>query len=115
MVGMVPPLMGVLLGAGELGAEEVAAARIAAGLTTDDLKAGYAIRTLEGEEQKRPERITIPVNSTAIRAIGYRSDDVIIVDFHRGGEYTYSGSFPLFLAFAASSSKGRFFNEHFHK
>jgi hypothetical protein len=115
MVGMVPPFMGTLLGAGVLEGTEVAAARIARGLTTSDLKAGYAIRQLEGEEQKVPEHVTIPVNSTAIRTIGWRSDGVIIVDFVRGGEYTYDGSFPLFMAFAASPSKGKFFNEHFRK
>lgn len=115
MVGMVPPLTGTLLGVGVLEGAEVAAARIARGLTSSDLKAAYAIRQLEGEEQEIPDHVTIPVNSSAIRAIGWRSDGVIIVDFIRGGEYTYDGSFPLFMAFAASSSKGKFFNEHFRK
>lgn len=59
------------------------------------------------------EDITIPVSSSCIRSIGWRSDGTITVDFIRGGTYSYEGSKELFLAFAAAGSKGEFFNSHF--
>jgi hypothetical protein len=66
----------------------------------------------EGAEEL--EHIEIPVSgSSCIDMIGYRGDDTITVNFTRGGTYTYSGDKALFLAFAGSSSKGQFFNEHF--
>jgi KTSC domain len=121
MVGMVPRMIGTLLGAGELTAGEIAAARIAAGITTDDLKAGYAIRKLleEGgqhqEVEPEHEDIVIPVMSTAITAIGWKKGNIITVHFKRGGHllYTYDGTYELFQAFVLSPSKGKFFNEHF--
>jgi hypothetical protein len=68
---------------------------------------------VEGEVAEKLEEIEIPVSSSAISRIGYRGDDTITVTFHRGGTYTYEGDKMLFLAFAASSSKGKFFNDHF--
>ena len=59
------------------------------------------------------EEIEIPVSSSCIRSIGYRSGDIITVNFIRGGEYHYEGSKDLFMAFAAAPSKGGFFNSHF--
>jgi hypothetical protein len=74
--------------------------------------AGIAKDLLEGAEEDLEEQ-TVPVSSSCIRAIGYRSDGVITVDFIRGGTYSYEGSKELFLAFLAAPSKGQFFNSHF--
>lgn len=59
------------------------------------------------------EEQTVPVSSSAIRTIGWRSDGVITVEFIRGGIYSYEGSYELFQAFVGASSKGEFFNSHF--
>jgi KTSC domain len=109
-------MIGTLLGAGALTERQIAAARIAAGLTPDDLKAGYAIRALlEGNEEPEQEDIVLPVSSSAIYAIGWQRGNIITVHFKRGGHllYTYDGTYELFQAFAAAPSKGKFFNEHF--
>jgi len=65
------------------------------------------------EDHDDLEEITIPVDSTAIRTIGWRGDGVITVDFVRGGLYSFAGTKDLFDAFAAAPSKGAFFNQHF--
>lgn len=77
---------------------------------------GYGILaklTGDDESEEELEEIWLPVSSTAIRAIGWRGDGVIIVEFNQRGTYTYEGSKELFLAFAAAPSKGQFFNQHF--
>jgi len=76
---------------------------LAVGLLKESLK--------EGEEEL--EDITIPVSSSAIRSIGWRSDGVITVEFLARGTYSYAGTRELFDAFVAAPSKGTFFNEHF--
>lgn len=75
---------------------------------------------LLGELEDKGEKIheiSLPVSSTAIRAIGYRGSEdtgVITVIFNRGGAYDYEGNLDLFKAFAAAPSKGGFFNANFH-
>lgn len=80
--------------------------------------AGRAIQSLEAAlegEAEGEEEITVPVSSSAIRSISFRpSDNVITVEFIRGGSYDYEGTRELFEAFVGSSSKGEFFNSHFH-
>lgn len=94
---------------------------LAAGGTTGRVGAlegallGKGVMSLADEliEQFGPE-ITVPVSSSAIRAIGYRpADETIIVEFHKRGTYTYAGSPQLFEEFLAAPSKGRFFNDVF--
>jgi len=96
-----------LLGAGLLSATEVSASRalLAAG--------GDAEMLFKGEAEDAPEDITIPVSSSAIRTIGWRKDGIIIVEFVRGGVYTYDGTYELFKAFITAPSKGGFFNANF--
>lgn len=96
-------LIGRFLGAGLLGVEEATAARLALGLDA---------KTAEGEA-KPP--VVINVHSSAIRMIAYIEPDTIVVEFVRGGSYTYDGDIELFMAFASSPSKGSFFNNHFRK
>jgi KTSC domain len=71
-----------------------------------ELAARLGIQTAEGE-------ITLPVSSSFISAIGYR-DGSITVYFKRGGSgsYDYPGTEEEFIAFALSSSKGQYFNDH---
>jgi len=105
-----------LIGAGILDAAEIAAARIAAGSPTgEEAKVAYALRYGDrGEETPElPEDITIPVSSSAIRAIGWRKEGVIVVEFNARGTYTYDGDYQLFQAFLAAPSKGGFFNAYF--
>ena len=65
----------------------------------------------EGEVVQHTE-ITIPVQSSCIRSIGYHVGDVITVVFIRGGVYQYSGTEDMFMAVALAPSKGAWFNEH---
>lgn len=107
-----------LLGTGAMTAAEVNAARVAGGATATELKMAYALRKIitEGGDQEGspvPEELTVPVNSTAIRAIGWRNDGTITVVFIRGGTYTYDSNYETFIAFTAAPSKGAFFNAHF--
>jgi len=106
--------IGTLLGEGILTSREIGAARISAGIVAETEEAEGAVRLIDlPDEAQQP--ITLPVSSTAIASIGWDPIGVIIVEFHRGGAvtYTYDGTFELFTAFALSSSKGKFFNEHF--
>src|SRR5262245_42485889 len=107
-------LIGTLLGSGALTTAEVGEARIAAGIVAETEEAEGALRLIDlPEEGLQPQ--TVPVDSSAIRSIGWNPIGIIIVEFHRGGSvtYTYDGSFELFTAFVLSSSKGKFFNDHF--
>jgi len=74
---------------------------------------GLLKKALTEDDDEEHEDITIPVSSTAIRTIGWRSDNVITVEFIRGGSYSYEGDRELFDAFVAAPSKGEFFNSHF--
>ena len=65
----------------------------------------------DDEDEKGKYRM-VPVASSAISAIGYR-DETIVVVFRRGGTYEYSGSEELFEEFVAAPSKGQFFNQVF--
>lgn len=75
--------------------------------------AAGVVESLTDEAIDELESQEIPVSSSCIRSIGWRSDGVITVDFIRGGTYSYEGSRELFLAFVAAPSKGEFFNSHF--
>lgn len=71
-------------------------------------------RELIENEEASLEDVTVPVSSSCIRTISWRgADQIITVEFIRGGSYDYEGSHELFLAFIAASSKGEFFNSHF--
>lgn len=78
------------------------------GLVARLIGAGIAEATEDDLEDQ-----TVSVDSSCINSIGWRSDGVIIVDFKRGGTYSYSGTKELFDAFVAAPSKGAFFNSHF--
>lgn len=56
--------------------------------------------------------VLIPVNSTAIRAVGYFGG-MLTVEFHNGRTYDHPGV-PLwvFLGLMAASSKGRYYNAY---
>jgi hypothetical protein len=98
-------LVARFLGAGILDAIEANEARAALGIAAKE--AG-----LEGAlDEEKPE--FTPVNSTAIRGIGYRPKDTIVVEFVRGGTYSYDGPYELYQAFIHAPSKGQFFNNHF--
>jgi hypothetical protein len=86
------------------------------GLAGRLLASGIAEALIEEGMEKLGEKfedITVPVNSSCIRSIGWKSGDIITVDFIRGGEYHYEGDKAMFQAFVAAPSKGAFFNAHF--
>lgn len=91
----------VLLGTGRLSAIAVTMARL----------------TLLGKGGDPPDGAlasqTVPVSSSAIRSIGWRSDGIIVVEFRERGTYTYDGDYETFLAFVTAPSKGVFFNQNF--
>jgi len=74
---------------------------------------GLLKEALDDKDPDDLEEETVPVSSSAIRTIGWRSDGVITVEFNRGGTYSYAGSRELFDAFISAPSKGVFFNENF--
>jgi hypothetical protein len=54
----------------------------------------------------------IPVNSSAIAAIGYENG-VLAVTFHNTGTYFHPGvPYQIFLGLWHTSSKGAFYNRH---
>lgn len=69
----------------------------------------------EAEAEVEQTDIMVPVSSSAIRAIGYRVGDIIVVEFKRGGSitYEYPGTEEMFLAFLMAPSKGQWFNDHY--
>lgn len=94
------------------------AARI---LAAEALEGGEALsarllavtRPFGGDADPEDGEITVPVASSAIRAIGYKVGGIITVDFVRGGSYDYMGSEADFIAFLMAPSKGQWFNQHF--
>jgi KTSC domain len=111
---MVAPLIAArFLGAGLLSVTEAGAARATlAGRLAGSELARAVFRDSEDATDEH-EDMFVPVSSTAIRAIGWRKDGIIIVDFVRGGTYTYDGSYQTFQAFLSAPSKGQFFNQFF--
>lgn len=77
------------------------------------LIAAGVVESLTDEALEDLQFAEVPVSSSCIRSIGYRSDGVITVDFVRGGTYSYAGSRELFDAFLLAPSKGEFFNANF--
>lgn len=54
----------------------------------------------------------IPVNSSAIAAIGYEND-VLAVTFHNTGTYLHPGvPYSVFAGLLRAGSKGAFYNRH---
>jgi hypothetical protein len=99
---MVAPLIPVVAAAMRLSAFESGLAVV-----------GSEILDAEGVEAGAKNiEVTVPVSSSAIRAIGYHAAGIITVDFVRGGSYDYPGTEELFMAFLAAPSKGAFFNQH---
>jgi len=54
----------------------------------------------------------IPVNSSAITAIGY-ANGVLAVRFHHTGIYYHPGvPYPVFVGLMRAGSKGAYYNRH---
>lgn len=54
----------------------------------------------------------IPVNSSAIRAIGYNGSTLAVV-FHNTGRYDHPGvPYDVYAGLMQASSKGRYYNRH---
>jgi len=96
---------------------------IVAGLMADALEAGAALElpmvkalatALGPEGEETPKEVTVPVQSSFIRSIGYRVGGIITVEMKRGGNltYEYPGTEEEFLAFVMAPSKGEWFNAH---
>ena len=96
---------------------------IAAGLTESALAEGAALElpmvkalatALGPEGKETPTEVTVPVQSSFIRSIGYRVGGIITVEMKRGGSgtYEYPGTEEEFLAFVMAPSKGEWFNAH---
>ncbi len=87
-----------------------AAVRTGLAALGDDL---LEVAASEGLDTLKETEITIPVNSTAIRSIGYHVSGIITVEFARDGrKYDYPGTEAQFIAFLAAPSKGEWFNSH---
>jgi hypothetical protein len=76
---------------------------------------GYAIskalgRDEQDEKDAEAERpVSTNVKSSVIASISWK-DDVITVNFHRGGTYTYPGSRDVYEDFISAPSVGAYFN-----
>ena len=56
--------------------------------------------------------VLIPVNSSAIRAVGY-DGYTLTVQFHSGRIYDHPGvSYDIYAAFMNAASMGAFYNQH---
>ena len=109
-------LVGRFLGAGILDAVEANEARAALGIEAKEVNENTITLSFEeGIWKKTNQPEFTPVVSEAIRSIGYRPEDTIVVEFKRGGTYSYDGPYELYQAFLAAPSKGQFFNNHFRK
>lgn len=54
----------------------------------------------------------IPVNSTAIRAVGY-DGSTLTVEFHSGRVYDHPHvPYPVYAGLMQASSKGAYYNQH---
>lgn len=71
--------------------------------------AAYAAKELTDEEKEAP--LSTNVNSSVIASISWK-DEIITVNFHRGGTYTYPGSRELYEDFVNAPSVGAYFNAH---
>lgn len=102
---MVAPLIPIAAAALRIAA--IQTGRIAIGAELSALAEDFG-----AEIGSRDIEVTVPVNSSAIRSIGYHAAGIITVNFVRGGSYDYPGNEELFMAFLAAPSKGAFFNSH---
>ena len=57
----------------------------------------------------------IPVESSAIKSIGYDNEGSLFIEFKQGTVYEYKNvPKPIYEDFLKSESKGRFFNMNIH-
>lgn len=90
--------------------------KLAFGILTA-LQSSLLIRRVRRGERKDDDAMTnysslIPVDSSAIRAIGY-DGGTLTVEFHTGRVYDHPNvPYSVFVSFLRSSSKGAFYNQY---